>query len=143
MSCLRISRRVGPHFCFFDSSYFGGIEKIGHGFAFWWAFLPPSFYQWYWNCVKIISLELLKDFLSLRRLIYLQSLAVFLKLSQIINIKTLVMIANLFYKVFSKIFLHLCQGNVVDVNGIHKQTKWKKSLNSFNEIILTQCQYYW
>ena len=43
MTCLRITRRVGPHFCLFDSSNLGGIEKIGHGFAFWWATLPPSF----------------------------------------------------------------------------------------------------
>ena len=46
MTKFRIGRRVGPRFYFFDSSNFGGIEKIGDEVTFWWSILPPSFYHY-------------------------------------------------------------------------------------------------
>ena len=46
MTKFRIRRRVGPRFYFFDSSNFGGIEKIGDEVTFWWSILPPSFYHY-------------------------------------------------------------------------------------------------
>ena len=68
MTCLVITRNVGPHFCFFNSSNFGGIEKMG---MFLFSGLGgQSCHQVFINNTdavsKLFNWKLFKDFLSLR-----------------------------------------------------------------------------